>query len=113
MSGAPVDAVLTLRALNIRRESRLIVEDVTLTVGRGELVALMGASGSGKTTVLRAVAGLDTFAAGDIDVAGVRLTPNHLPRGPLLQELHRRVGMVFQFHNLFSNLTAIHNVWLA
>jgi ABC-type polar amino acid transport system ATPase subunit len=73
----------------------------------------MGESGAGKTTVLRAVAGLEPFAAGAIDVDTVHLKPNGFPRGELLRELHRRVGMVFQFHNLFANLTALHNVWLA
>lgn len=107
------DAVLSLSGLKVTRESRQILDGVTLAVGRGELVALMGESGAGKTTVLRAVVGLEPFAAGAIDVDTVHLQPNGLPHGPLLRELHRRVGMVFQFHNLFANLTALHNVWLA
>lgn len=105
--------VLTLCDLTIRRESRTIVDGVSLTISRGDLVAVMGESGSGKTTILRAIAGLEAFASGEIDVDGVRLSANGLPRGAALAELHRRVGMVFQFHNLFSNLTALHNVWLA
>ena len=107
------DAVLAITALEVRREARVIVHDVTLRVGAGELVALMGASGSGKTTILRAVAGLDTFTAGDIVVGETRLQPNGLPTREALRALHRRVGVVFQFHNLFSNLSALHNVWLA
>jgi ABC-type polar amino acid transport system ATPase subunit len=59
------------------------------------------------------VAGLEPFAAGEIDVDGVRLHANGLPRGTVLRELHRRVGMVFQFHHLFAHMTALHNVWLA
>ena len=113
MSGPASTATLLLRGLTVRRESRAVVDGVSLRVGRGELVALMGESGAGKTTILRAIAGLDVFAAGEIDVAGVRLSAGGLPRGDTLRELHRRVGMVFQFHNLFSNLTALHNVWLA
>jgi len=106
-------AVLIVRDLCIRRGQRTIVEGVSLDVGRGEIVALMGASGSGKTTMLRSIAGLEPFAGGEINVDGVRLTANGLPRGRQLRELHSRVGMVFQFHHLFAHMTALHNVWLA
>ena len=105
--------VLSLRSVTIRRGSRAIVDDASLEVGGGELVALMGASGSGKTTMLRAIAGLEPFAGGAIDVAGVSLTADGLPRRAQLRELHSRVGMVFQFHHLFAHMTALHNVWLA
>ena len=108
-----MSAVLALRDLSLRRGARAIVDRVSLEVQRGELVALMGPSGSGKTTMLRAIAGLEPFAAGDIDVAGVQLHANGLPRGRTLRELHSRVGMVFQFHHLFAHMTALHNVWLA
>ncbi len=105
--------VLALRAVTIRRGARPIVDDVSLEVAEGELVALMGASGSGKTTMLRAIAGLDPFAGGQIDVAGVALAANRLPRAAQLRELHSRVGMVFQFHHLFAHMSALRNVWLA
>ena len=109
MSGA----MLTLDGLTIQHEQRAIIEALSLTVASGELVALMGASGSGKTTLLRVIAGLDPFAAGAIEIAGVHLHANGLPRGETLRELHNRVGMVFQFHNLFSNMTALQNMCLA
>ena len=75
----------------------------------GELVALMGLSGSGKTTVLRAVAGLEPFSGGRITVDGYALDPRATPH----PELHHKVGMVFQFHCLWDHLTAGENVWLA
>jgi ABC-type polar amino acid transport system ATPase subunit len=89
------------------------VQHVSFTVERGESVTIMGASGSGKTSVLRAIAGLDPIAAGQIDVDGVRIRPGQIPGGHERRELYRRVGMVFQFHHLFEHLTALHNVWLA
>lgn len=107
------DIVLTIRDLQIRRGARTIVDGVSLAVRRGEIVALMGASGVGKTMMLRAIAGLDPFSGGDIDVDGVRLHADGVPRGALLRALHGRVGMVFQFHHLFAHMTALHNVWLA
>ena len=106
-------SVLTVRDLEVRRGARSVVRGVSLDVARGEIVAVMGASGAGKTSVLRAVAGLDPIAAGSVAIDGLQLSAGPLPRGEALRELHRRVGMVFQFHHLFEHLTALHNVWLA
>ncbi|MCI5826122.1 MAG: ABC transporter ATP-binding protein [Arcanobacterium sp.] len=78
------------------------LRSVSLTVESGEIVALVGASGSGKSTILRAVAGLEPISAGQImingrDMAGV---PTH----------KRGVGMVFQEGQLFAHLTVGQNV---
>jgi ABC-type polar amino acid transport system ATPase subunit len=89
-----------------------VVEDVSFSAVQGELVVLMGASGAGKTTILRAIAGLDPIAAGTLEVEGLRLEAGQAPKR-LLRELHRRVGMVFQFHHLFGHMTALDNVSLA
>ncbi|MBI4265453.1 MAG: amino acid ABC transporter ATP-binding protein [Acidobacteria bacterium] len=104
---------LAVRDLEVRRGARVVVVGVSFAAARGELLALMGASGAGKTSVLRAIGGLDPIAAGTIDVDGVRLASGRLPRGTLRRELHRRVGMVFQFHFLFEHMDALQNVWLA
>jgi ABC-type polar amino acid transport system ATPase subunit len=106
-------SALTVRGLHVTRGDRPVVRGVSFAARPGELLALMGASGSGKTTVLRAIAGLERFSAGAIEIAGLSREPGVLPRGAALRELHARVGMVFQFHNLFAHLTAAHNVWLA
>ena len=105
--------VLAIRDLEVRRGARPVVRGVSLDVTRGEILAVMGASGAGKTSVLRAVAGLDPIAGGSVAIDGLQLSAGPLPRGEALRELHRRVGMVFQFHHLFEHLTALHNVWLA
>jgi ABC-type polar amino acid transport system ATPase subunit len=73
----------------------------------------MGPSGCGKTTMLRAVAGLEVFDAGTIDVDGVSLAGGRAIPAPALRQLRRKVGMVFQFHCLFDNLSALANVCLA
>ena len=104
---------LDVRDLVIRREGRAVVDGVSFSSGPGEVLAIMGASGSGKTSVLRAVAGLDPIAAGAIDVGGVRLVPGQAPRGQIQRELQRSVGIVFQFHYLFSHMNALDNVALA
>ncbi|MCU0252584.1 MAG: ATP-binding cassette domain-containing protein [Vicinamibacterales bacterium] len=109
MSGPVLDA----RGIALRRGSREVLRGVDLRVGRGELVALMGLSGGGKTTFLRAVAGLEAFDAGTLSVDGVSLQPGGLPPAAVLKALRRTVGMVFQLHHLFEHMTAMHNVWLA
>jgi polar amino acid transport system ATP-binding protein len=106
-------SALSVRDLRVERGGRAVVERVSFDAQPGELLALMGASGSGKTSVLRAIAGLEPVASGTIETGSVRLGPGPLPRGAALRALHARVGMVFQFHNLFAHLTAVHNVWLA
>ena len=87
-------SVLDVRAMEVRRGGRIIVADATFAAASGEIVALMGASGAGKTTILRAIAGLDSIEAGTVTIP-------------------RPVGMVFQFHHLFANMSAHRNVWLA
>jgi ABC-type polar amino acid transport system ATPase subunit len=109
MSGFVLDA----RGVTLRRGSREVLCGVDLQVSRGELVALMGLSGGGKTTFLRAVAGLEAFDGGVLSVDGVQLQPGRVPSAQILRALRRKVGMVFQFHYLFEHMTAIHNVWLA
>ena len=106
-------SLLVVRDLEVRRGVRHVVRGVSVDVARGEILAVMGASGAGKTSVLRAVAGLDPITAGTVAIDGLQLSAGPLPRGEALRQLHRRVGMVFQFHHLFEHLTALHNVWLA
>lgn len=104
---------LELQRVAIARADRCIIEDASFSARKGELLALMGASGTGKTTILRAIGGLEPIGAGAIVIDGVRLLPGPIPRGALKRKVHRRVGMVFQFHHLFEHMTALHNVWLA
>jgi ABC-type polar amino acid transport system ATPase subunit len=105
-------AVLQVRDLRLSRGTRAILQGVSLSVERGEIVALMGLSGSGKTTILRSVAGLEPFDAGEIDVDTVTLR-RHMSSRLARRALHQRVGMVFQFHFLFDHLSALDNVCLA
>jgi polar amino acid transport system ATP-binding protein len=107
-------SVLEVMGLELRRDERELVRELTFSISRGERVALMGASGTGKTTVLRTIAGLDAFAHGSIVVDGLRFDADAGgAKRPPVQQLQRRVGMVFQFHHLFAHVTALENVWLA
>ena len=112
MDAHAMPPVLGINDLRLAHGPREILRGVSLSASRGEIVALMGLSGSGKTTILRSIAGLETFDAGEIDVDATRLhartSPRHAQRA-----LHQKVGMVFQFHYLFEHLTALENVTLA
>jgi ABC-type polar amino acid transport system ATPase subunit len=101
--------VLEVQDVRLRRGQREILRGVTFAVEAGEVVALMGLSGSGKTTVLRAVAGLDTFEAGAIRVGDAALQAGAARPAAM----RRQVGMVFQFHHLFEHLCAMDNICLA
>ena len=106
-------SILSITNLRLRRGDREILRGVNASVAAGELVALMGLSGGGKTTVLRCVAALETFEDGAIDVGGVMLRPGPIPPRMTTRELRKRVGMVFQLHYLFEHLSVLDNVTLA
>ena len=103
-------SILRIEGLRLRRGGREVLRGVTMRVERGELVALMGLSGGGKTTVLRAITALEPFDGGMIQVGSVLLPP---PSRETIRSLRREVGMVFQQHHLFEHLSALENVTLA
>jgi ABC-type Fe3+/spermidine/putrescine transport system ATPase subunit len=94
--------VLELRNLSKDFGSYRAVDDVSLSIRKGEFYALLGPSGCGKTTTLRLVAGFEEATAGDVVLAGERI--NHL------RPYERNVSTVFQSYALFPHLTARRNV---
>jgi ABC-type polar amino acid transport system ATPase subunit len=108
-----MSVVLLIRDLRLSRGTREILSGVDLSASRGELVALMGLSGAGKSTVLRAVAGLEPFDGGSLQVDDVALPSGRRVPPSMLAPLRRKIGMVFQFHALFEHLSALDNVCLA
>jgi ABC-type polar amino acid transport system ATPase subunit len=105
--------VLRVQDLVLRRGERGVLTGVTFSAAQSELVALMGPSGGGKTTLLRVVAGLEAFHSGSVEVEDVTLNSNSWIASATLRALRRKVGLVFQFHHLFEHLPVIKNVWLA
>ena len=104
---------LSVRGLTLHRAEREILRGVNADVAYGEVTALMGESGSGKSTILRTIAALEPFSTGEIRIGDIALRPGPLPSQSRLRALRSAVGMVFQMHALFEHLTVIDNVMLA
>ena len=102
MIEAPPPAYLRLDRLTKRFGPIVAVDDVSLTVRRGEFMTLLGPSGSGKTTTLSIIAGFEAPTSGDVllDEQSIRQVPPH----------RRNIGMVFQRYTLFPHMTVFHNV---
>ncbi|NOQ69792.1 MAG: ATP-binding cassette domain-containing protein [Gammaproteobacteria bacterium] len=84
------------------------LDNVSITIEKGDFVCLSGPSGSGKTTLLNAMGGLDTPDSGEIYVGEVRI--DELGKGPLADMRLNNIGFVFQAYNLIPVLTARENV---
>lgn len=105
---APANRVLIdINALHYRRGGRLLFAGIDLAVERGEVVAIMGPSGTGKTTLLRLIGGQLSPQSGRVEVAGQRV--DALSRRALYR-LRRGMGVLFQSGALFTDLSCFDNV---
>jgi lipoprotein-releasing system ATP-binding protein len=84
-----------------------VLRDLALSVERGEMVAIMGASGVGKSTLLHVLGGLDRPDSGDVRVGDVDVA--HVTDAQLVAFRNRHVGFVFQFHHLLPEFSAVEN----
>ncbi|HUJ28876.1 MAG TPA: amino acid ABC transporter ATP-binding protein [Myxococcales bacterium] len=105
--------MLTVRNLHKVYGARQVLRGIDATVAAGETIALVGPSGGGKSTFLRCLNGLNSFDAGEVNIAGLALQARTPPDAPALLPLRARVGMVFQGFHLFPHLSVIENVMLA
>ena len=85
-----------------------VLQDIDLTIDRGEVVVVIGPSGSGKSTLCRTINRLESIGSGEITIDGVRVPDE----GKELARLRSDVGMVFQSFNLFAHKTVLENVTL-
>ncbi|MFI2779610.1 amino acid ABC transporter ATP-binding protein [Streptomyces sp. ALB3] len=104
-----VDPLIELRDVNKHFGTLHVLQDINLTVGRGEVVVVIGPSGSGKSTLCRTINRLETIESGHIAIDGKPLPEE----GKGLAQLRAEVGMVFQSFNLFAHKTVLANVSLA
>jgi lipoprotein-releasing system ATP-binding protein len=84
-----------------------VLQDLDLEVEAGQMVAVVGASGVGKSTLLHILGGLDRVDSGTVTVAGAEVTG--LPDAALVPFRNRQIGFVFQFHHLLPEFSAIEN----
>ena len=99
------NTVITLDHLEKAYGSHSVLKDINLTVSRGEVISVIGSSGSGKSTMLRCINLLEKPTGGDILYEGVSIHDKSLK----LTEFRAKVAMVFQQFNLFNNMTALEN----
>lgn len=97
---------LAVAGLSHRYGTARVIDDVDLTVARGEILCLVGPSGCGKSTTLRLVAGLEPIEVGRIDIAGVTASAP----GIYKPAEERNVGLMFQDYALFPHMTVLDNV---
>lgn len=95
--------MVSVAGLTHAYDKRVVLDDVSLEVVSGEIVAVMGSSGGGKTTLLRCIAGLLTPEIGSIEVDGINVILNP-------DEARRRMGMVFQSAALFDFMNVEENI---
>jgi len=103
--------MIEVKSLKKTYGDRTVISDVSVRFEKGQVVALVGPSGGGKSTLLRCLNGLEDFQGGEIHIAGEVLHPGGYARNKAaLLRLRQRVGMVFQQWNLFAHRTALGNI---
>ena len=103
----PAAAAVELTDVSFAYDVRPILTGITMTIPRGKIVAIMGASGSGKTTILRLIGGQLRPKSGQVRVGGLSV-PDLEPEA--LYELRRKFGMLFQFGALFTDMSVFENI---
>lgn len=106
-SNAPLTSLVELKHLTFGYGGSPVLSDVSLSIPKGKVTALMGASGGGKTTVLRLIGGQVSPQSGEVLFEGQPLRPNDRKA---LYAVRRRMGMLFQFGALFTDLSVFDNV---
>lgn len=107
MASPSTPSLVELRHLTFGYGERVILDDISLSVPRGKVTALMGASGGGKTTILRLIGGQNRAQSGELLFDGEDVTSMNQQQ---LYAARRRMGMLFQFGALFADLSVFENV---
>jgi phospholipid/cholesterol/gamma-HCH transport system ATP-binding protein len=107
ISMQPSDNIVEIRDVHFSYATRAVLKGINLSIPRGRLVAVLGASGVGKTTLLKLIGGQLKPARGEIRVAGQVV---HQLDTDALYELRRKMGMMFQMGGLFSDMSTFENI---
>ena len=100
-----------LKITNLTKEfdNNVVLDNIDLEVKKGEVVAIIGPSGTGKSTLLRCMNLLERANEGQLHIGDVKVNLNNLSKKDILS-VRRKSAMVFQNYNLFNNKTVIENV---
>ena len=108
-TAAERDVVIRGRGITVGFEDRLILENLDIDVYRGEILGIVGASGTGKSVLLRTILGLQAKQSGSVEILG---TPYDDADERTRRLIDQRLGVLFQQGALFSSLTVLQNVEL-
>ena len=99
--------MIRLKNVSKRFGEKVALKDISLTIEKGETIAIIGGSGSGKSTLLRLMIGLDRPSGGEIHIGGDNITAMS---ENVLDRVRLRMGMVFQYSALFDSMSVVENV---
>lgn len=102
-----MEPILSISNLSKRFDDLTVLDHISLTVNKGEVVVLVGPSGCGKSTFLRCLNGLEEIQEGSVSLDGTVITPGKADKS------RERIGMVFQSYDLFPHKTILQNITLA
>jgi len=102
------EVLLEIEELRKEYDGTTVLDGISLTVHKGEVVVILGPSGCGKSTLLRCLNGLEPVQGGDIRLRGNSLTDSTVN----WQQTRQQIGMVFQNYDLFPHMTVIENILL-
>ena len=103
--------MLTVHNLTKQFDGNQVLKGVDLSVNKGDVIAIIGQSGGGKTTLLRCINFLETADSGEMEFDGEHFLLNRISKKDI-QRIRRKTAFVFQSYNLFRNKTALQNVML-
>ncbi len=102
--------MITLQGITKSFGSLQVLKGIDLTIGKGEVVSIVGPSGAGKTTLLQIMGTLDKADTGSVTIDGVEVSKLNERKLSAFRNLH--IGFVFQFHQLLPEFTALENVMI-
>ena len=108
MSPAEKQTLLSIARLHKSFDGVEVLHDISLDVGKGEVVVVIGPSGCGKSTLLRSINGLETIDSGAIFLKDEDITSGVIP----WNKVRQKIGMVFQSYDLFPHMSVIENILL-
>lgn len=104
-------SVLEIKNLSKSFQSQQVLKNISMTVKKGEVVAIIGPSGSGKTTLLRCAAMLENVDGGSLEIGSVPVVSDGVYAGKsALRQARKKCGMVFQGFNLFPHMSVLENI---